>query len=312
MLVALGPEEVQPRRSTPERPAFPHFSLLPLELQREIWHKCLPTRAVELSKPGTSAYNRHSHAVARRVPVIAHVCAESRTIAMRHSTWWRSGGERPSRVWLDTSRDIVVLNSDRGRDYLPSAGSLMSAIPAARGGIAVPFEVMRTRGRWVYPLLCNVELGGPRMVYFDELVVCGTRAQVADTGLFGAAAEAGMAFVDLDDYDTLRRIRALDRRRDGARVGCEGFIKGLLIGSQVRQNQRMLEEAWLRFVRTPAYPHLQPQFGSGASTPMPPVCKQVVVFRPCDETQCMRRHHVRGEGDPQDERRESRPLAMAR
>ncbi|KAL1895462.1 hypothetical protein Sste5346_005269 [Sporothrix stenoceras] len=155
------------------------------------------------------------------------------------------------------------------------------------GGIAVEHELLRSHvGRSIFPLLQRVaEAAAQRpqspppqlMVYFDEIVVSGTREQAVASGLFGSAAssEEQMFFVPLSDRKTLQRIHALSKvrplrertnevrvtdssestgsegrahlrgRLGGLRIGNAGFLRELLRPSHTIQNLRILAMRYL-------------------------------------------------------------------
>lgn len=155
------------------------------------------------------------------------------------------------------------------------------------GGIAVEHELLRSHvGRAIFPLLQRVaEAAAQRpnspppqlMVYFDEIVVSGTREQAVASGLFGSAAspDEQMFFVPLSDRKTLQRIHALSKvrplreasppggaggavdvigsegrahlrgRLGGLRIGNAGFLRELLRPSHTIQNLRILATRYL-------------------------------------------------------------------
>ncbi|KIH89869.1 hypothetical protein SPBR_00680 [Sporothrix brasiliensis 5110] len=159
------------------------------------------------------------------------------------------------------------------------------------GGIAVKHELLQSQvGAAIFPLLqrcaaAAAQRGGARspsrspapppppppqlLVYFDEIVLTGTRAQAVASGLFGSAAapEEHMFFVPLSDRAALQRIHALCRARrpasaasadtaregrahlqgslGGLRIGNAGFVAELLRPSHTVQNLRILAMRFL-------------------------------------------------------------------
>lgn len=167
---------------------------------------------------------------------------------------------------------------------------------AARSGgsIAVEHDLLYSHaGRAIFPLLKRFakaaaeRKGSPPpqlLVYFDEIVLSGTRDQAVASGLFGGAAspEEHMFFVPLSDRATLQRIHALSKMRPyresiraamapagarapagavdptgsegrahlqgrlgGLRIGSAGFLRQLLRPSQTIQNLRVLSMRYL-------------------------------------------------------------------
>lgn len=57
---------------------FPNFAALPPELRAMIWELCLPSRVIRLSRLSLTTTRT------KKPPLIAHVCRESRALALAH------------------------------------------------------------------------------------------------------------------------------------------------------------------------------------------------------------------------------------
>lgn len=154
-------------------------------------------------------------------------------------------------VWL-SQHDILLLDSPQGSDYLDPSGYLDEA---ARGGgtIAVPYDLLRRyhTGRAVFPFLSRLQTGQETLVYFDKIVVTGTRAQALASGLFDGTSspEERLAFVKLSDQTTLRRL--LSESEAGLTIGNRGFLRELLLPSHAMHNMKLLANAYLQHKQQP-------------------------------------------------------------
>ncbi|ERS97479.1 hypothetical protein HMPREF1624_05647 [Sporothrix schenckii ATCC 58251] len=188
------------------------------------------------------------------------------------------------------------------------------------GGIAVKHELLQSQvGAAIFPLLqrcaaAAAHRAGARspppqlLVYFDEIVLTGTRAQAVASGLFGSAAapEEHMFFVPLSNRATLQRIHALCKARPaasaasaatataregrahlqgslgGLRIGHAGFLAELLRPSHTVQNLRILAMRFLYHVKQwradMSYESSEVLIARALEAGLPPL-EQAILFR---------------------------------
>lgn len=94
------------------RPWFPQFSRLPPELRRLVWHFAVPTRLYCEDKTWKGV------SFVLSAPAIAHVCRESRAVALRLGRFWKMGpGRNPGWSWFNPDRDAFLLRLDNNYAY---------------------------------------------------------------------------------------------------------------------------------------------------------------------------------------------------
>lgn len=260
-------------------------------------------------------------------------------------------------AWFDCSRDTLLLNAEDRIEYHQhdlllrasngnsasssvssgdsSAGTpavvtgdsqsqdpeaLISCLTRARGGVAMPFEVLQRRSWEIFPLIAQQQAaaaamaaedaaaagtggggGGssrrrrkalpwapmppaPLMVFFDDVQVWGARAQAIASGLFGHSADEPLRLVALDDTAQLQRIRDLDAQPGALRVGHRGFMRWLLTPAPAQRNQAQLETLWNNYYSARG-PETDVARGRWKRPPLNemPTFKHVVLFRFCEE-----------------------------
>lgn len=211
---------------------FHRFTDLPAELRIAIWELSLPHRVHTFPLPSRkfdfltqSWIQEKTHgAKAEKRPAIAHVCSEARAVALdsgsvkmirlrlRHGTW-----EKPSRVWVDSEKDTVVINTGyasiepyRSLNYNDLYG-LLSNLSKRDMRIALDSS-------WAL-CFCIVFENQARRLYYDlvhghtecdlvvlELQIDVTNDEAANIGLFEGEGPYDSVLVPIEDTCQMSRL----------------------------------------------------------------------------------------------------------
>ncbi|KAH8891282.1 hypothetical protein GQ53DRAFT_806669 [Thozetella sp. PMI_491] len=243
-------EFVQLRQELATPTRFRYFSRLPPEVRAKIWRMALPTRVVEMRStflaPGRSAAVPRGPpcpiATTNRLPppIIAHVCAEAREVALRDggfritkivvpqltNPWARVTGPGPppgatgaltpntvqsAWTWFSPRRDWVKIPSP-GPPGPPGArptGSVEDLLSLAHNVLIKPAatqpETTRVLERLVLGQCSSMRTLG---IVLGSWLVLRQRSMILETQLFG---DDIMRMVDLRDAEEIARIAPIVR-----------------------------------------------------------------------------------------------------
>ncbi|KAK7756120.1 hypothetical protein SLS62_001712 [Diatrype stigma] len=108
LVVATHRGSSGPGQSAP--PAFPQFSRFPPELRHLVWRAAVPKRLFCADRSCEDV------SFALSVPAIAHVCRESRRVALGLGRLWRmTYGRDPSWSWYTPDRDVFLVRAAEER-----------------------------------------------------------------------------------------------------------------------------------------------------------------------------------------------------
>lgn len=208
---------------------FHRFPDLPAELRIAIWELSLPHRVHGFPRPSkkfdflTQSWIQDlvHGAQAEKRPAIAHVCSEARAVALdsgsvkmirvrlRRRTW-----EKPSRVWVDSEKDTVVINMGLGsvEPYRSlNYNDLYGLLSKRDMHIALDSS-------WAL-CFCIVSGNQARRLYYDlvhghtecdfvvlELQLDVTNDEAADIGLFEGEGPYDSVLVPIEDTCQMSRL----------------------------------------------------------------------------------------------------------
>lgn len=205
------------------------FSTLPAELRQLIWEFAVPARVVEIGEPCDPDILpeedlRQAWILNRKYPAIAHVCWESRKIALAKfklpkGLTLASGCMTDARWWWK-STDIIHFNApdimvDAQRYALEDALLDSLNVPILRKKVSIsadvvhPFLRFRTRSDIQQSLVWEV-LTSMKTCIISLHTVCirATNEQARELGLFGNGDEPAQ-LIDPSDKAAIERFRQL-------------------------------------------------------------------------------------------------------
>lgn len=186
-------------------PGFPQFSRFPPELRHMVWHAAVPRRLYCADRDcGDVSF-------ALSVPAIAHVCRESRRVALSLGRLWRMGpGRNPGWSWYTPDRDIFLMR-DMETSHMPHRAIEELAIEPPEHW-AHPYELL---GEYFSRRLALVTWGVPDVFpNLHTVYVLFRKPTLVDKSwnpavvskLFGGDS---VVVVDLSDAAALSRIQQL-------------------------------------------------------------------------------------------------------
>ncbi|KAK6951307.1 hypothetical protein Daesc_007839 [Daldinia eschscholtzii] len=208
-------------------PTFTRFSDLSPELRHMVWELCLPSRLVQMHD---SAHRKNQscrpigrpHTTPPSLPVppmIAHVCRESRAIALMHgrveeTAFW----ETP--VWFNRKTDRIHLDEDYYRQWsLRDEDTEPQGMEILAYDRSIPLSIERTivlGHNPLYPIGSEYPIWAlERLVEREEcdVVLAHTtmfmkHEHAVESGLFGNFAEESPAFINVKDAKQIAALVA--------------------------------------------------------------------------------------------------------
>jgi len=223
---------------------FEFFPFFPEELRTLVWKECLPCRIVELDVPAACIHQTYCNmqAVSRwnaRVPIISHVCRESRQIVQREGRFLldyiREVYEDPDREawsspndlsdqWICLKTDVIQLHFNDNYDDLQwpqwgrthAAEHLRKCSVTARGA-SITADVLRPFNEpcndiWRFgnnQFLKRLDGRAEYQVCLKTINIHLSPQQALKTQLFGLLGEEIVKCVDAHDAETIAKYHAL-------------------------------------------------------------------------------------------------------
>ncbi|KAJ5961255.1 uncharacterized protein N7479_008405 [Penicillium vulpinum] len=205
------------------------FFTLPAELRLMIWEFALPARVVEIGEPCDPDIIpeedlRQAWILNRKYPVIAHVCWESRQVALAKFKLPKGVSLAPDCVtdirWWWNSTDTIHFNAPemkfaRQRCRLEDDLLRLVRVPILRKKVSISADVvhpfLRFRNRCdiskslVWDVLSSVNTW---MVSLHTVCIRATNEQARELGLFGNGEEPAQ-LIDPFDKAAIQRFRQL-------------------------------------------------------------------------------------------------------
>ncbi|KAJ5872797.1 uncharacterized protein N7529_005150 [Penicillium soppii] len=204
------------------------FFSLPFELREVIWELALPDQVIEFGEPCDPDIPerdlKHAWVISRKLPTIAHLCHESRQIAMcpiKVPDGIDPDCMRDERVWFENGKTIHFNSPDWGHMNNLSRFMFMDNLIGSYEAAELS-KNLSLSADLIHPFLPFHELCGIDdtvvwnlfirlkgcIISLHTICVRATKKQARDTGLFGHGAEP-VQLLDPFDMETLRKYETL-------------------------------------------------------------------------------------------------------
>lgn len=212
---------------------FPRFPDLPPELRIAIWELSLPRRVHTFPRPSKKfdfenyiwGQEQFHGAKAEKRPAIAHVCSESRAVALA-SGWAKKilfcGGPKDSntlsRVWVDSKRDTVLVNMGQPGSQASGRARRSPKKDHLYGSLINRDMHIALDSSWAM-LFCTMMKDQGRKLYYDlirgrkecdfiilDLILDVNDEEAASTGLFDNSGANDSVLIPIEDMPQMSRL----------------------------------------------------------------------------------------------------------